>query len=296
MLRFLRLLRLALWRAFQHDIFTSSRSAAYYSILTLFPALMVLAAALAASRNTVAFIKQVATAVNAILPPGTPDIVRLYFENPENRPTQTIVAASAIMIVAASGVIVSWMDGFLHAYGMEHCWHPVKERLIALVLVFLAFVPMTFATISVAFGNQIEQWMIYHTIRELGPAIILLWRALRWLTSAITSVAVLALIYHLGIPRWQAWYRVVPGAVLATVMWLGATELFGWYVTNFGNYNVIYGPLGAAIALLVWLYIISFIVLLGAEFNALIYPRLPEPSPAPITATAQAEPIVRSGC
>src|SRR5437868_1107518 len=296
MLRFLRLLRLALWRAFQHDIFTSSRSAAYYSILTLFPALMVLAAALAASRNTVAFIKQVATAVNAILPPGTPDIVRLYFENPENRPTQTIVAASAIMIVAASGVIVSWMDGFLHAYGMEHCWHPVKERLIALVLVFLAFVPMTFATISVAFGNQIEQWMIYHTIRELGPAIILLWRALRWLTSAITSVAVLALIYHLGIPRWQAWYRVVPGAVLATVMWLGATELFGWYVTNFGNYNVIYGPLGAAIALLVWLYIISFIVLLGAEFNALIYPRLPEPSPAPITATAPAEPIARSGC
>ena len=296
MLRFLRLLRLALWRAFQHDIFTSSRSAAYYSILTLFPALMVLAAALAASRNTVAFIKQVATAVNAILPPGTPDIVRLYFENPENRPTQTIVAASAIMIVAASGVIVSWMDGFLHAYGMEHCWHPVKERLIALVLVFLAFVPMTFATISVAFGNQIEQWMIYHTIRELGPAIILLWRALRWLTSAITSVAVLALIYHLGIPRWQAWYRVVPGAVLATVMWLGATELFGWYVTNFGNYNVIYGPLGAAIALLVWLYIISFIVLLGAEFNALIYPRLPEPSPTPITATAPAEPVARSGC
>ena len=105
MLRFLRLLRLALWRAFQHDIFTSSRSAAYYSILTLFPALMVLAAALAASRNTVAFIKQVATAVNTILPPGTPDIVRLYFENPENRPSQTIVAASAIMIVAASGVI-----------------------------------------------------------------------------------------------------------------------------------------------------------------------------------------------
>jgi len=294
MLRFLRLFRLALWRGFQHDIFTSSRSAAYYSILTLFPALMVLAAALAASRETVAFIRQVATAVNAILPPGTPDIVRLYFENPASRPLQTIVAASAIMIVAASGVIVSWMDGFLHAYGMEHCWHPVKERLIALVLVFLAFVPMTFATISVAFGNQIEQWMIYHSIRELGPAIILLWQALRWLTSAITSIAVLALIYHLGIPRWQAWYRVVPGAVLATVMWLGATELFGWYVTNFGNYNVIYGPLGAAIALLVWLYIISFIVLLGAEFNALIYPRLPEPSLVP--AAAPAEPIASSGC
>ena len=292
MLRFMRLFRLALWRAFQHDIFTSARSAAYYSILTLFPALMVLAAALDASRKTVSFIKQIASAVNAILPPGTPDVVRLYFENPKSRPSQTIIAASAIMIVAASGVLVSWMDGFLHAYGMEHSWHPVKERLIALLLVFLAFVPMTFATVSIAFGNQIEDWMIYHTVRQLGPAIILLWETLRWLTSAITSVAVLALIYHLGIPRWQAWYRVVPGAALATIMWLGATEIFGWYVTNFGNYSVIYGPLGAAIALLVWLYIISFIVLLGAEFNALIYPRLLEASSTP--AAAPAEPVARA--
>src|SRR5205085_6374359 len=155
-----------------------------------------------------------------------------------------------------------------------------------------AFCSHDFATLSVALCNQIEQWMIYHPLRELRPAIILLVQALRLVTSAITRVAVLALIYHLGIPRWQAWYRVVPGAVLATVMWLGATELFGWYVTNFGNYNVIYGPLGAAIALLVWLYIISFIVLLGAEFNALIYPRPLEANCIP--AEAPVEPVVRS--
>jgi membrane protein len=275
MLRFLRLFRLALWRGFQHDIFTSARSAAYYSTLTLFPLLMVVAAVLDASKETVAFLKQIAGGVNGILPPGSPDVARLYFEN--QRSPQTITTASIIMLIAASGMVVSWMDGFLHAYGMEHCWNPFKERAIALLLVVLAFIPMTFATVSVIFGNQIEQWMINNSVTELGPAIILFWWALRWLTSAITSVAVLALIYHLGIPRWQPWYRVLPGAMLTTVMWLGATEIFGWYITNFGDYNVIYGPLGAAIALLVWMYIISFIVLLGAEFNALVYPRSSEP-------------------
>jgi membrane protein len=274
MLRFLRLLRLSLWRAFEHDVFTSARAAAYYSILTLFPALMILAAVLAASHETVAFMKQIAAAVHAILPPGTPDVIRLYFENPQNQPLHTLISASAITLFAASGVVVSWMDGFLRAYRMEHAWNPVKERLIALLLVIIALIPMTFATVLVAFGSEIEQWMIFHTIRELGAAIIIFWRVMRWFISILTSIAVLALIYHLGLPRSQPWYRVLPGAAVATVMWLGATEIFGWYVVTYGTYNLIYGPLGAAIALLVWLYIVSLIVLVGAEFNALIFPRV----------------------
>ena len=71
------------------------------------------------------------------------------------------------------------------------------------------------------------------------------------------------------------------GASSASVWWLAATEIFGWYVTNYGTYNIIYGPLGAAIGLLVWLYIISLIVLIGAEFNALIYPRTVLTAPSP---------------
>ena len=292
MLRFLRLFRLALWRAFEHDVFTSARAAAYYSILTLFPAIMILAAVLAASHETVAFMQQIAAAAHAILPPGTPDVVRLYFENPKNRPIGTLVSASIISLFAASGVVVSWMNGFLLAYRMPHAWNPVKERLIAILLVIIAIIPMTFATVMVAFGSQIEEWMIFHSVRELGTAILIFWELTRWLISMITSVIVLALIYHLGIPRWQQWYRVLPGAAMSTVMWLCATEIFGWYLTSFGDYNAIYGPLGAAIALLVWLYIISLIVLIGAEFNAIIYPR------TLLTASSEEqheEPIARSG-
>jgi membrane protein len=56
-------------------------------------------------------------------------------------------------------------------------------------------------------------------------------------------------------------------------MWFGTTLLFGWYLQTFADYSVIYGSLGVAVALLVWMYMISLVVLVGAEFNALLFPR-----------------------
>ena len=63
---------------------------------------------------------------------------------------------------------------------------------------------------------------------------------------------------------------------MATCLWFPATMFFGWYVTHYATYSVVYGSFSAAIALLVWLYIVSAIVLLGAEWNAQIYPKLPD--------------------
>lgn len=67
---------------------------------------------------------------------------------------------------------------------------------------------------------------------------------------------------------WRSWHTTLPGAVMATAMWFLTTLAFGWYVTRFANYSEVYGSLGAGIALLFWLYIISLSVLCGAEFNA----------------------------
>lgn len=66
----------------------------------------------------------------------------------------------------------------------------------------------------------------------------------------------------------RAWHTVLPGAMMATAMWFLTTLAFGWYVTRSANYSEFYGSIGAAIALLVWLYIVALSVLCGAEFNA----------------------------
>src|ERR1043166_3249367 len=283
MSKVLRLFRLAVWGSFQHDIFTIARAAAYYSILTLFPALMIVATVLAAFDRTRGYLVEIAKTMHQVMPPGTARGADPYFQGQAHIPLHILISASVITVISASGIIVSWMEGFCKAYRLPYTWNVVKQRVIAIILVLATLVPMTIATISVAFGYEIELWVILHSIKPLGPVIIIVWTLLRWVIAVLTSIAVLTLIYHFGIPRWQAWYRVTPGATVATVLWFGATELFGWYMVNFATYNAIYGPLGAAIALLVWMYILSLIVLLGAEFNATMYPRtvsvLPEATP-----------------
>jgi membrane protein len=138
----------------------------------------------------------------------------------------------------------------------------------------MAMVPLAFATLLVVFGNQIEFWLQHQAAHMIRPVILLLWLLGRWTIAIVTSIAVMALIYHNAIPRTQSWRRVLPGAVMATLLWFPATVLFGWYVTHYATYSAVYGSLSAAIALLVWLYIVSIIVLLGAEFNAQVYPKI----------------------
>ena len=108
-------------------------------------------------------------------------------------------------------------------------------------------------------------------------AAILLWRygllRLMVVSDRTYLSSVIALIYHNAVPRTQPWHSVLPGATLATCMWFVVTILFGWYLQNYADYNVIYGSLGVAIALLVWMYLISLVILIGAELNAMIFPR-----------------------
>ncbi len=273
MSRFFYHLRLALWRAFQHDAFAVAKAAAFSAILTLFPAVLVVASLLATSGTTATFVREISYAVNRILPAGTASSVQMYFEGSRPVPIKFLVSTFALTWWTGSGVMISWMEGFRNAYRMPKMWGLVQERVTALMLVIMAGVPMAFASSLVAFGLQIENWMIFHAGHELGPYILGLWAAVRWMIAMLTSIAVIALIYHHGVPRTQPWHRVLPGSVLATVLWFAATVLFGWYIRKYAHYDVIYGSVGTAIALLVWLYLISMVVLVGAEFNALRNPR-----------------------
>jgi membrane protein len=75
-------------------------------------------------------------------------------------------------------------------------------------------------------------------------------------------------LYYAAPERKQSFHQVLPGAMLATVLWLLATLGFGWYVRHVVNYNVLYGGVGAGLALLVWMYVLAVILFLGCEFNA----------------------------
>ena len=93
--------------------------------------------------------------------------------------------------------------------------------------------------------------------------------AVRWVVIAVAMLLSLAVLYRYApcrrTPRWE-W--VSWGAAIATLLWLGGTWLFTWYVTSLGRFNRLYGALGAVVILLLWLLISGHAILLGAEINA----------------------------
>lgn len=91
----------------------------------------------------------------------------------------------------------------------------------------------------------------------------------RWPLLGLVAVAGMAIVYRYGPSRTRPeWRWVTWGAVAGTVMWIVGSIAFSIYMQNFGNYNETYGTLGAGIALLMWFWLSSFAVLLGAELNS----------------------------
>jgi membrane protein len=272
MFRFLRLLRLAVWRAFEHDAFATSKAAAYSSILTFFPVLLIIGSALANWRKGGPYLREISYALGSILPAGSNTALN-YLRGAAKHPFGFLFTTSVVTLWTASGVTISWMDGFRRCYELPKTWGLVKERLISFLLVIFALIPMTFSTLLVALGSKIETRILSYIDPDFSPYVLLVWGGTRWVIATLTSISVIALIYHHAVPRTQPWHSVIPGATLATLVWFGVTVGFRSYLQHFGDFTTIYGSLGAAMALLVWMYLISLVVLIGAEFNALLFPR-----------------------
>lgn len=274
------------WNSFRHSAFQNSKAAAYSGILSLFPTLLAVTTVLALAPEGSSFLGELRYGFTQILPPDTMLLVQAYFNPGNGRSLHLIIIACAISFFAAMGLMLTLMEGLRRADRLPRsAWGFWKQRLVAVLLVPGMIVPMFFATALITFGHAIEQWMILQSGHALRLYVLIFWRATRWAIALFTSVVVLATVYHFGIPRRRHWKHALPGAFLSTATWFLATLLFGWYVGRFSHYQIVYGSLGAGMATLVWLYIVSLSILFGAEFNAQIYrldrPEPPEPDTEP---------------
>ncbi len=285
MARALEKFRLALLTSLSHDVFGIAKGAAYSAILCLFPTMLVITTLLALAPESDTVRGEMRAAFAEVLPNDTMSLLHAYFTNQKVRSEQVVFSAVLVSLVAAMGMMLSLMEGFRRAYELpRHEWNFWVERGVALAMVPLCLVPMAFATVTVAFGHQIEEWVVSNSYHVLGPVVLFVWRVVRWAIGLFTTIVVLAMIYQFGTPRRRAWKYVLPGASGAAIIWFLATLSFGFYLTRFADYSVVYGPVGAVVATLVWLYIATLSVLIGAEFNAHIFPKpqrpLPQPDPA----------------
>jgi membrane protein len=139
----------------------------------------------------------------------------------------------------------------------------VKQRATALLLTVGAMLFMIVTLGLVAVLPAVLDHL------PLGPAGRILVEVVRWGALVVAVMVALAVLYRVAPDRDAPRFRwVTPGAIVATVLWVAGSAAFSLYVSNFGKYNKTYGALAGVAVLMLWLYLTSYIVLLGAEINA----------------------------
>lgn len=208
-----------------------------------------------------------------VLPPGTQTVVLTQFRASGQKSITLLVIALFVALWAAAGLLKSLMQGFNNAYRIPRDPSYFHQTGVAIGLVFLSAIPLVGASALLLFGSQVESVLL--GVSRLDPLLnpradvwMFLGEAGRYLVALGATVALTSILYYYGPYRKQKLSGVWRGAVFATVLWFLATKGFATYVRHIGHYNVMYGSVGASIALLVWMYLMAVIAIMGCEFNA----------------------------
>jgi len=239
---------------------------AYYFFLSLFPALLFLVA-LASFMPVSGLIDTITAALGRIAPQEVIDLVQ----------GQLILIAKAknggLLTLGIIGTLWSTSSGLSAAIDALNQTYDIAERrpfwktkllALALTVVLAVFLVASFALVMVGpgIGERLAAWL------HLGPVFGWTWWVLHWPVVFTLMMAGVALIYYYAPDADQTWDRILPGSLFATLIWIGTSLAFRFYITHFASYNATYGAIGAVIVALLWFYVSALVLLVGAELNA----------------------------
>jgi membrane protein len=238
----------------------------FYAILAIFPGL----AALVSVYGLFADPSVIAEDVNnlkAILPPDVLSIVggemKTLIGHGQGTLGVTLAVSLAISLWSANSGMKSLLDALNIVY------HETEKRgFFRLNAISLAFTVgmLGFGVLALAIVAVLPVALSY---LHLNPETAQLLDNVRWPLLLVFIALGAAIIYRYGPSREDARWRWVSwGSIVASVLWIGASMLFSWYTTSFGNYDKTYGSLGAAVVFMTWMWISNIVVLLGAELDA----------------------------
>jgi membrane protein len=250
------------------DDFLMDRAAAltYYSIQSIFPALLVLVSLLGLIG------KSATQPLISNLTAAAPSSVRHIFVNAiahlQRSHGAGLVAVVAILIGlwSASGYVAAFMRASNAIYDVPEgrpVWKTAPLRFgVTLLLIVLLAASALIVVISGGLARHVGQ------VLGVGSAAITTWNIAKWPVLLILFSLMLAILYW-ATPNAKHGFRwVSPGGILAVLLWIIASGLFALYVANFGHYNKVYGSIAGVIIFLIWMWISNVVILLGAEFNA----------------------------
>ena len=252
-----------------HDIPRQGAALSYYLLFTLFPLLIFVSSLLGILQLDV---ERVLDALNTVLPSAVVELCGMYLKYVSQTADNTMLWFSLVFsIYFPMRSANSLMRGVRMAYGLDRPSNIILYYIRLLLYTVFLIVLVAVALVLTTVGGRV---LLYITSRLSVPLyLIRLWHYLRFAVLAVVLFAIFGLLYVLAQDRPQTARGIVPGTLIAMVSWMVLSLGFSYYVENFANYTVIYGTLGAVIILLIWLYLSSVTLLLGAEFNAVLLER-----------------------
>lgn len=167
---------------------------------------------------------------------------------------------------AGSSGMAALMHALNVAYDVEEARAFWKRRLVAILLTIGFAVFLITALVLMVFGPRIGEGVA--SAFGLGGLFTVVWNVISIPVVVLLVLVAIALVYYFAPAHDTSWRWVTPGSLLALVLWLALSYGLRLYVTSFADYNATYGSIGGVILLLLWLYLSSVVILLGAVINA----------------------------
>ena len=240
----------------------------FYLLLGLFPALLFLVALVGYVPLETTLSELLAT-LGAVAPDELVELLRIQLAQISAGSQASLLTIGVLgAIWSSSAAMVAIIDALNRAFDVAE-WRPWwKRRLVAMgltvALALFIVLSLVMVLIGPALAFRIADWL------QLGPAAATLWAALRWPVMIGCVVVGVDVVYHFAPNRRTRWVWFTPGSVVATAAWIASSFAFKFYVATFGDYAATYGAIGGAIVTMLWFYVSSLSILIGAELNGVI--------------------------
>jgi len=261
--------RAALWRTVEgvsrKHTFQMAAAMAYYFVLALFPALVLLSAVVSYLPIN-DLLNQVVNLVGGVVPPDSMKIVR-YFVDHVIVPNRAPLLSFGILgtLWSASGGFASAIEALDIAYEVEEGRPFWVTRPLAIGLTLLVGVLFLIAFAVMVVGPEFGKKLAEH--HKLSWMFAAAWPYIHWAVSFGFTVLAVEFLYFIAPNVRQRFWNTLPGALISVSCWVALSYVLGVYFRSFAHFSKTYGALGAVVALMVWLYWNGFIMLLGAELN-----------------------------
>ena len=257
--------------AFRRDNLTDWAAAlTYYSLLSLFPALIAMVSLIGLFGDPVSTTKSLTEIVAAL----GPDSAAETFSGPiesvaSSRGTAgfAFVLGLAAALWSASGYVGAFMRASNVIYETEEGRPFWKLRPLQIAVTLLLILATALLAVALVLTGPVVD-----AVAEpigVGDTAVTIWNIAKWPVMVAVFLAMLALLYYASPnARLRGFKWVTPGSLVAIAVWAIASAAFALYVANFGSYDKAYGTLGGLIALMVWLWITNLAILFGHQLNA----------------------------